>query len=60
MDEGVLGFVVDGQYLGPAFKGLKGKRLFVTVSTVWGQCRITMKYHGGFESKFIYQLLPSY
>ena len=52
MDEGVLGFVVDGQYLGPAFKGLRGKKLYVTVSTVWGQCHVTMKYYGGYESKY--------
>jgi hypothetical protein len=58
MDEGVLGFVVDGQYLGPAFKGLRGKKLYVTVSTVWGQCHVTMKYYGGYDSKLKFQLIP--
>jgi len=52
MDEGVLGFVVDGQYLGPACTGLRGKKLYVTVSTVWGQCHVTMKYYGGYDSKY--------
>ena len=51
MDEGAMGFCVDGQYLGPAFKGLRGKKLFVTVSAVWGHCEITMKYIGGMERK---------
>jgi hypothetical protein len=27
MDEGVMGFVVEGKYLGPAFKGLRGKKV---------------------------------
>jgi len=52
MDEGVMGFVVDGKYLGPAFRGLRGKKLHVTVSAVWGHCEITMKYIGGLDRKF--------
>ena len=52
MDLGVLGFVVDGQYLGPAFKGLRGKKLHLMVSAVWGHCEITMKYIGGMDRKF--------
>ncbi|KAF3848095.1 hypothetical protein F7725_021123 [Dissostichus mawsoni] len=32
MDEGTLSFMVDGQYLGVAFRGLKGKRLYPIVS----------------------------
>ena len=52
MDQGVLGFVVDNKYLGPAFTGLRGKKLFVTVSAVWGHCEITMKYLGGLDRKF--------
>ncbi|XP_040125823.1 SPRY domain-containing SOCS box protein 4 isoform X1 [Ictidomys tridecemlineatus] len=28
MDEGTLSFIVDGQYLGVAFRGLKGKKLY--------------------------------
>ena len=51
MDQGVLGFVVDGQYLGPAFKGLRGKKLHLMVSAVWGHCEITMKYIGGMDRK---------
>ena len=54
MDLGVLGFVVDGQYLGPAFKGLRGKKLHLMVSAVWGHCEITMKYIGGMDRKFYY------
>ena len=56
MDEGVMGFVVEGKYLGPAFRGLKGKKLFVTVSSVWGHCEIAMKYIAGIarELKLIF------
>jgi len=49
MDEGTLSFVVDGQYLGVAFSGLKGKKLYLVVSAVWGHCEITMKYYGGLD-----------
>lgn len=52
MDEGTLSFVVDGQYLGVAFRGLKGRKLFPIVSAVWGHCEITMKYIGGLDRKF--------
>ena len=51
MDEGTLGYVVDGRYLGPAFRGLKGKKLHLMVSAVWGHCEITMKYLGGMDRK---------
>ncbi|XP_043224284.1 protein gustavus-like isoform X3 [Amphibalanus amphitrite] len=47
MDEGTLAFMVDGQYLGVAFRGLKGKKLYPIVSAVWGHCEITMKYVNG-------------
>ena len=53
MDEGTLAFVVDGQYLGVAFRGLKGKKLYPIVSAVWGHCEITMKYIGGLDRKLI-------
>ncbi|XP_028966951.1 protein gustavus [Galendromus occidentalis] len=49
MDEGTLGFVVNGQYLGVAFRGLKGKKLYPIVSAVWGHCEITIKYIGGLD-----------
>ncbi|XP_034939430.1 protein gustavus isoform X2 [Chelonus insularis] len=49
MDEGTLAFVVDGQYLGVAFRGLKGRKLYPIVSAVWGHCEITMKYIGGLD-----------
>lgn len=52
MDEGTLSFVVDGQYLGVAFRGLKGKKLYPIVSAVWGHCEITMKYIGGLDRKY--------
>lgn len=52
MDEGTLSFVVDGQYLGIAFRGLKGKKLYPIVSAVWGHCEITMKYIGGLDRKY--------
>jgi len=49
MDEGTLGFVVDGQYLGVAHRGLRGHKLFLIVSAVWGHCEITLKYIGGLD-----------
>ncbi|XP_071442568.1 protein gustavus-like isoform X2 [Hetaerina americana] len=49
MDEGTLAFVVDGQYLGVAFRNLKGRKLYPIVSAVWGHCEITMKYIGGLD-----------
>ncbi|XP_054888750.1 SPRY domain-containing SOCS box protein 4-like isoform X2 [Poeciliopsis prolifica] len=49
MDEGTLSFMVDGQYLGVAFRGLKGRKLYPIVSAVWGHCEITMKYVNGLD-----------
>ena len=49
MDLGTLGFCVNGIYLGSAFKDLKGKKLHIMVSAVWGHCEITLKYIGGLE-----------
>jgi len=49
MDEGTLAFAADGQYLGVAFRGLKGKKLYPIVSAVWGHCEITMRYLGGLD-----------
>lgn len=49
MDEGTLSFLADGQYLGVAFRGLKGKKVFPIVSAVWGHCEITMKYVNGLD-----------
>lgn len=54
MDEGTLSFIVDGQYLGVAFRGLKGRKLYPIVSAVWGHCEITMKYIGGLDRKLTY------
>ena len=51
MDEGTIAFVVDGQYLGVAFRGLKGKKVYPIVSAVWGHCEITIKYIGGLDRK---------
>lgn len=51
MDEGTLSFMVDGQYLGVAFRGLKGKKLYPIVSAVWGHCEISMKYINGLDRK---------
>lgn len=56
MDEGTLSFVVDGQYLGVAFRGLKGRKLHPIVSAVWGHCEITIKYIGGLDRKFSIEL----
>ena len=53
MDEGTLAFVVEGQYLGVAHRGLRGKKVYPIVSAVWGHCEITMKYLGGLDRKNI-------
>ena len=58
MDEGILGYVVDGQYLGPAFRGLRGKKLHIMISAVWGHCEITMKYLGGLDRKCNTRIIP--
>lgn len=47
MDAGTLAFVVDGQYLGVAFHGLKGKTLHPIVNVVWGHAEVTCRYLGG-------------
>lgn len=49
MDEGTLSYMADGQFLGVAFRGLKGKKLYPIVSAVWGHCEITMKYLNGLD-----------
>ena len=54
MDEGTLSCVVDGQYLGIAFRGSKGKKLYLIVSAVWGHCEITMKHFGGLDCKYAF------
>ncbi|XP_074050604.1 SPRY domain-containing SOCS box protein 2 [Macrotis lagotis] len=46
MEEGTLGYAVGGTYLGPAFRGLKGKTLYPAVSAVWGQCQVRIRYLG--------------
>ncbi|KAJ7424098.1 SPRY domain-containing SOCS box protein 4 [Willisornis vidua] len=62
MDEGTLSFMVDGQYLGVAFRGLKGKKLYPIVSAVWGHCEITMRYINGLDHTtlfvYLWKLLP--
>ncbi|CAG2116744.1 unnamed protein product [Medioppia subpectinata] len=49
MDSGTLGFIVDHIYLGVAFDGLKGKKLFPVISTVWGNGEIGIKYESCLE-----------
>lgn len=51
MDEGTLGFVVEGSYLGRAFTGLAGKKLYFMVGTVWGHAEIQVNYVNGTNSK---------
>jgi SPRY domain-containing SOCS box protein 1/4 len=53
MDEGTLSFLVDGQYLGVAFRGLRGHQVYPIVSAVWGHCEITMKYLNGLDRKLL-------
>jgi len=49
MDEGTLSYIVDGQYLGVAHRGLRGHKLYMIVSAVWGHCEITLKYINGLD-----------
>ncbi|KAF7491096.1 SPRY domain-containing SOCS box protein 4 [Sarcoptes scabiei] len=44
MDEGTLGFIVDGLYIGIAYAGLSGKKLYPVISTVWGNVEIGIRY----------------
>lgn len=46
MEEGTLGYAIGGTYLGPAFRGLKGRTLYPAVSAVWGQCQVGIRYLG--------------
>lgn len=46
MEEGTLGYAIGGTYLGPAFRGLKGRTLYPAVSAVWGQCHVRISYLG--------------
>ena len=49
MDEGTMSFMVEGNYLGTAHTGLRGKKVYVIISAVWGHCEITMRYLNGLE-----------
>jgi len=49
MDRGTLSFQVENDFLGIAFSGLKGKRLYPIVSAVWGHCEVTLRYIGSHE-----------
>jgi len=46
-DEGTVAYIVEGEYLGVAFRNLKGRELFPVVSCVWGHCQVRLKYMGG-------------
>ncbi|CAB4059135.1 SPSB1_4 [Lepeophtheirus salmonis] len=49
MDDGCIGYLVNDRYLGTAFRGLKGKKLYLIASSVWGHCEVSMKYIGGID-----------
>lgn len=51
MEEGTLGYSIGGTYLGPAFRGLKGRTLYPSVSAVWGQCQVRIRYMGERRAK---------
>jgi SPRY domain-containing SOCS box protein 1/4 len=50
MDEGTLGFIVHSQYLGVAFCGLKGKKLFPMISDNCSSSEISIRYINGHYS----------
>lgn len=49
MDAGTLSFAANGHYLGVAFCGLGGQKLYPVVSAVWGLCEIKMTYIKGLD-----------
>ena len=51
MDEGTLGFAAHGRFLGIAFTGLRGRKLYPAISCVWGHCEVTIRYIGGLDRK---------
>ena len=51
MDEGKMSFATDSLFLGTAFCGLKGKKLYPAISAVWGHCEVTIRYIGGLDRK---------
>ena len=57
MDHGTVGFVVGDHYLGAAFTGLRGRKLYLTISAVWGHCEITMRYLGCLDGELFFTLI---
>lgn len=53
MDEGYMAFATDDEFLGVAFRNLKGKTLYPIVAAVWGHCEISMRYLGSLERELI-------
>ena len=52
MDTGSLCFTSKhGHCYGVAFSGLKGKKLFPTISSVWGQCNVAIQFLGSITSQ---------
>lgn len=47
MNVGTLSFIADNEYLGVAFKNLRGKVLYPIVNVVFGRAKITCRYLGG-------------
>lgn len=57
-DAGTLGFVVDGSFLGVAFKDLpRGVELFPVVSSVRGGANIRLRYLNGTTREYLVTLL---
>ncbi|CAO4367461.1 unnamed protein product [Caenorhabditis nigoni] len=46
MDEGYMAFATDDEFLGVAFRNLKGQTLYPIVAAVWGHCEVSMRYRG--------------
>lgn len=52
MDSGTLCFASEqGHCYGIAFSGLKDKKLFPAISSVWGQCNVAIQYLGSIQSQ---------
>jgi SPRY domain-containing SOCS box protein 1/4 len=52
MDEGTMAFATEHQYLGVAFRNLRGSTLYPIACAVWGHCEITIRHLGTLERKF--------
>ena len=59
MDAGTLSFMADNIFLGVAFEGLSGRKLYPIISAVWGHCEVKIRYLSSFQSGKLFNWLFS-